>query len=99
MLRRLPLLLAALAASDHLAEGALSVEKLIIYSRHGIRVPFPPDARPVTIFTADDAPGPARDWFTNFSDWGAAGVAHLTSHGEAVVQPARPTVAIAHNFF
>ena len=33
---------------------------------------------------ADDAPG--RDWFTNFSDWGAAGVAHLTTHGEAVVQ-------------
>ena len=72
-------IIALLAAAS---EPTLHTVSRILYSRHGIRVPYAPDPRGVQIFsTAPDA-----NWYPNASDWGAAGEAHLTEHGESVVQ-------------
>ena len=58
----------------------LQLEKLIVYSRHGIRVPYTP-AGGAGIYSKSP-----REWYTNFSDWGAEGPAYLTPHGARVVE-------------
>ena len=77
-----PLTFAFLAALLSTATADLKTVKTILYSRHGIRVPYPPDDRGVEIFTTD----PSANWFPNASDWGASGTAHLTDHGKLVVK-------------
>lgn len=71
------LLVGVAAASD----PQLVRESVILYSRHGIRVPYAPDPRGVQIFSTR----PDANWYPNSSDWGATGEAHLTEHGKAVV--------------
>lgn len=53
--------------------------KLIVVSRHGIRVPFPPD------HGADAYSQDGREWFTNATAWGANATACLTDHGATVL--------------
>ncbi len=64
------------------ADPPLRRESLILFSRHGIRVPFSPDPRGIGIFSTN----PTANWYTNASDWGAPGEAYLTQHGESVVE-------------
>ena len=64
------------------ADPPLRRESLILFSRHGIRVPFSPDPRGIDIFSTN----PTANWYTNASDWGAPGEAYLTQHGESVVE-------------
>ncbi len=66
-----------------LSTSGLVQEQLLIVTRHGIRVPFPPiPSLPTSAFSTD----PQREWFPNASDWGASKIAALTNHGKVVLQ-------------
>ena len=62
------------------APSSLRREALIIFSRHGIRVPYAPPGG-----IAEYSKSPVDGWFPNASDWGADGEAYLTEHGAAVI--------------
>lgn len=60
----------------------LHQERVLIVTRHGIRVPFAPvEHQPATIFSRD----PARKWFADPQAWGATKIAELTPHGKHVI--------------
>ena len=63
------------------APSSLRREALIIFSRHGIRVPYAPPGG-----IAEYSKSPTASWFPNASDWGAEGEAYLTEHGAAVIR-------------
>lgn len=61
----------------------LTQEKVLVITRHGIRVPYPPlEGLDWTAYSTDDG----RNWFTDFKDWGADQVAGLTDHGQKVIR-------------
>lgn len=61
----------------------LKQERVLVITRHGIRVPYPPLADvPWDAYSLD----PQRNFFTNFTDWGADQVAGLTDHGQKVIR-------------
>jgi hypothetical protein len=60
----------------------LHQERVLIVTRHGIRVPFAPiEHQPATVFSRD----PTREWFADPQAWGAAKIAELTPHGKDVI--------------
>eukprot|EP00941_MAST-03F_sp_MAST-3F-sp1_P006237 g6237.t1 len=62
---------------------SLHQKQVIIVTRHGIRVPFPPEAhQPASIFSRDKS----RNWFSDPTLWGANKIAALTSHGKKVIE-------------
>lgn len=58
----------------------LKLRKMLVVSRHGIRVPFAP-AGGADIYSRD-----GREWFDDFKQWGASGEAFLTDHGKLVIK-------------
>lgn len=65
------------------SSNALVEEQILVITRHGIRVPFPPlEKVAFSLYSTDSE----REWFTNFSDWGADQVAGLTDHGREVIR-------------
>ena len=72
---------ALLGFSGEETPAPLRREALIIFSRHGIRVPYAPPGG-----IAEYSKAPAAGWFPNASDWGAEGEAHLTEHGATVIR-------------
>jgi len=74
------LLLPRCAAAD---ASTLTQERVLVITRHGIRVPYPPlKDLGWDVYSTEDG----RDWFTNFTDWGADQVAGLTDHGQKVIR-------------
>ena len=62
--------------------STLKQERVLIVTRHGIRVPFAPvEHQPATIFSKD----PSRNWFAEPAAWGATKIAELTPHGKTVI--------------
>eukprot|EP00929_Paragymnodinium_shiwhaense_P005175 TRINITY_DN10679_c0_g1_i1.p1 TRINITY_DN10679_c0_g1~~TRINITY_DN10679_c0_g1_i1.p1 ORF type:complete len:528 (+),score=91.99 TRINITY_DN10679_c0_g1_i1:67-1650(+) len=62
----------------------LKLEKTVVVSRHGIRVPFGPQyGVPVDVFTQESS----RQWFTDPKDWGAEPAVSeaLTEHARKVL--------------
>jgi len=76
-------LVGTLAHSRFLGAQGLNQERVLVVTRHGIRVPFPPLAGLAWEAYSLD---PDRDFFTDFSDWGADQVAGLTVHGQRVIR-------------
>lgn len=61
----------------------LKQERVLVITRHGIRVPYPPLADlPWDAYSLDSH----RNFFTDFADWGADQVAGLTDHGQNVIR-------------
>ena len=79
--RYLPMVAATLCwiVATFSAAPKLKLEKLILYSRHGIRVPY---GLPGGADLYSKSP---RNFYTDFADWGAEGPAYLTPHGEQVI--------------
>src|SRR5688572_6602484 len=71
--------LSVLLFACHLC-AALQLEKVIVFSRHGIRVPYQP-GHGAANYSLDD-----REWYMDSKQWGAGGEAFLTDHGELVLQ-------------
>lgn len=69
------------AGEEAPAPSGLRREALIIFSRHGIRVPYAPPGG-----IKEYSRSPTAGWFPNASDWGAEGEAYLTAHGAAVIR-------------
>ena len=61
-------------------EQTLQLEKLVIFSRHGIRVPYQPPGG------ADNFSRDGREWFVDPAQWGGKVEAGLTEHGAGVVR-------------
>lgn len=72
----------AFAVLPYALADVLQQERVLAITRHGIRVPYPPLAgMGYDVYSTDGS----REWFGNFSDWGADQVAALTSHGLNVI--------------
>jgi len=83
MLRGLLLVLLRLPRCTAVDASTLTQERVLVITRHGIRVPYPPlKGLDWNVYSTDDG----RDWFTNFKDWGADQVAGLTDHGQKVIR-------------
>jgi hypothetical protein len=52
--------------------SALTLHKAVVFSRHGIRVPFSVNQVPTHFYSKDN-----RSWFENPADWGGGGVGYL----------------------
>eukprot|EP00457_Paulinella_chromatophora_P003117 gb/GEZN01003122.1/.p1 GENE.gb/GEZN01003122.1/~~gb/GEZN01003122.1/.p1 ORF type:complete len:553 (+),score=60.84 gb/GEZN01003122.1/:88-1659(+) len=63
------------------SRGDLSLYKLLVFSRHGIRVPYQPPGGAESY----SREGSGRNWFLNPQLWGAKGEAYLTDHGYKVI--------------
>jgi len=75
------------AAADWLGESSnstLTLKKLIILSRHGIRVPYPASNLGQPTYSSFSHDG--RAWPEDPKQWNAAGPQHLTNHGMLVLQ-------------
>jgi hypothetical protein len=76
----LPPSMLTLLGSTTVASPQLDRRALIIFSRHGIRVPYAPEGG-AQLYSKS----PTAQWYTNSSAWGAQGEAYLTQHGEVVL--------------
>jgi hypothetical protein len=72
---------AVLVVLSHQQE--LVLEKLVLFSRHGIRVPYQPQPHGAASYSSATA---ARNWQTDPAEWGGAAEAALTDHGAVVLQ-------------
>jgi len=75
------------AAADCFSEdnnSTLALKKLIVLSRHGIRVPYPATNLGQPTYSSFSVDG--RAWPEDPKQWNAAGPEHLTEHGMLVLQ-------------
>lgn len=73
----------AILLNNIICASTLTQERVIIVTRHGIRVPFSPIVgKPTSIFSKNKT----REWFADPKLWGADKIAALTKHGKEVIK-------------